>query len=63
MRFDPWAAVSCGQNLEPDGLSAAAQGFSLGLCGEYGECRFLSKGRMNMRAVEKCGGKVKVARG
>jgi hypothetical protein len=56
MRFDPWAAMSYGQNLEPVGLSAAVIADLLVLCGKYGEFRDFSHGYVNMegdKAVEK----------
>lgn len=48
MVFDPWAAISYGQNLEPEGLSAAwGAGFGC-LCEEYGRFEILSHGYVNI---------------
>jgi hypothetical protein len=43
-RFDLWAAVSYGQNLEPEGLSAAEGADFVVLRGKYGRFENLSHG-------------------
>jgi hypothetical protein len=48
LRIDPRAAISQGQNLEPQRVSGASVHVIGARWGQYGECGFLSQGWMNM---------------
>jgi len=56
LAFDPSAAISCGQNLECEQLSASGVAFIGRLRGKYGRFENLSHGYVNIagnKSVEK----------